>query len=282
MIGALALVFAGVEAGFVGFGELRRGQICDVGDTVRYTVAWHCMPPSDRLIVAGSRNPLDAIREVRAGCQDRRVCGEALERSIRSRAYRAGVIMVALLGLHFTGDLDATGIATVLLAIATFALAFYTRHAVSQGAQELEQSQRPVLMPMTVSQAGERPWLSDDNKRYYLPVQNVGVGPAMAIEADIEFGDIAGQRSSAPPVAGRAQLTALGAGQETALEFDGVALASAMGFVFNVQYYDVSRKPWFIRGRYSEAEHRFSEVETMPRNLSEADRLRLMPRHGHA
>jgi hypothetical protein len=192
------------------------------------------------------------------------------------------VTIVALFGLHFTGDVDATGIATLLLAVATFALAFYTRHAVAQGAQELEQSQRPVLMPMIVSQAGERPWLSDDNKRYYLPVQNVGVGPAMAIEAGIEFGDIAGRPSSAPPVAGRAQLTALGARQDATLEFDGVPLTAAMGFVFNIQYHDVSGKPWFVQGRYSEAEHRFSEVETVPRYLSEADRLRLIPRYGHA
>jgi hypothetical protein len=37
MIGALALVFGGVEAGCVGFGGVRSGQICRVGDTVRDT-----------------------------------------------------------------------------------------------------------------------------------------------------------------------------------------------------------------------------------------------------
>jgi hypothetical protein len=35
MIGALALVFAAFEAGFVGLSEVQRGQICGVGDTVR-------------------------------------------------------------------------------------------------------------------------------------------------------------------------------------------------------------------------------------------------------
>jgi hypothetical protein len=38
MIGALALVFGRVEAGFVGVGEVRSGQICRVGDTFRDTV----------------------------------------------------------------------------------------------------------------------------------------------------------------------------------------------------------------------------------------------------
>jgi hypothetical protein len=47
MIGALALVFGGVEAGFVGFGGVRRAQICRVGDTVRdivSTAAAGCQP----------------------------------------------------------------------------------------------------------------------------------------------------------------------------------------------------------------------------------------------
>jgi hypothetical protein len=37
MIGALALGFPAFEAGFVGFGQVRRGQICRIGDTVRDT-----------------------------------------------------------------------------------------------------------------------------------------------------------------------------------------------------------------------------------------------------
>src|SRR3954469_7483210 len=39
MIGALALVFGGAAAAFVGLGGVRTGQICRVGDTVRDT-AW--------------------------------------------------------------------------------------------------------------------------------------------------------------------------------------------------------------------------------------------------
>jgi hypothetical protein len=38
MIGALALGFGGVEAGFVGFGSVRSDQICRVGDTFRDTL----------------------------------------------------------------------------------------------------------------------------------------------------------------------------------------------------------------------------------------------------
>jgi hypothetical protein len=37
MIGALALIYGGVEAEFVGFGQVWRGQICRIGNTVRDT-----------------------------------------------------------------------------------------------------------------------------------------------------------------------------------------------------------------------------------------------------
>jgi hypothetical protein len=49
-------------------------------------------------------------------------------------------MLATLLGLHFNGDVDATGLATVLLALVTAALAWYTRRAVQQSATELSQS----------------------------------------------------------------------------------------------------------------------------------------------
>jgi hypothetical protein len=39
MIGALALASRGVEAGFVGFDRVRRGQICRLGDMVGDTIS---------------------------------------------------------------------------------------------------------------------------------------------------------------------------------------------------------------------------------------------------
>jgi hypothetical protein len=37
MIGALTLAFGGIEAGFVGFGGIRSGQLCGVGVRRRVT-----------------------------------------------------------------------------------------------------------------------------------------------------------------------------------------------------------------------------------------------------
>jgi hypothetical protein len=88
-------------------------------------------------------------------------------------------MLATFLGLHFDGSVDATGMATVLLAIATAGLAVYTRTSIKQGAIELAQSQRPVLVPLSGGRS--KPELEDG--RFLLPVVNVGVGPAMTIRA---------------------------------------------------------------------------------------------------
>jgi hypothetical protein len=187
--------------------------------------------------------------------------------------------VATFLGLHFDGNVDATGLATVLLAIATFGLALYTRRAVRQGARELEQSQRPVLLPV-VDGISETPEAQDE--RFFLPVINVGLGPAMDIHANLEFGDVRGQPTDAPQIAAWATRTAVGAATQTYLTFDNVALTSAIGFAFNIEFSDVSGKQWFSRGFYSEAEHEYRDVEIVEGPLSEAEKFRLIPRSGHA
>jgi hypothetical protein len=49
------------------------------------------------------------------------------------------------------------------------------------------------------------------NGLFHVPVITVGVGPAMAISADIEFGDIYGNRSEVPYVSASTDRTAIGA-----------------------------------------------------------------------
>jgi hypothetical protein len=156
--------------------------------------------------------------------------------------------------LQFDGNVDATGIATVLLALATFGLAVYTRRAVRQGATELEQSQRPVLVPFAAGDVRPRfePILTEGVRRrarLRLPVANVGVGPAMAVRGNVEFGDVRGEPTAAPYVAAHAERTAIGAGQDAFLEFENLGLGKLMSFAFNIEFADVSGKPWFSRGR---------------------------------
>jgi hypothetical protein len=53
MIGALALGFGALEAGFVRFGRVRQGQICGVGDMVGDTVPRNRI--GDRVSAASAR-----------------------------------------------------------------------------------------------------------------------------------------------------------------------------------------------------------------------------------
>jgi hypothetical protein len=188
-------------------------------------------------------------------------------------------MVVAFVGLHFDGNVDATGVATVLLAIATAGLAAYTRRAVQQGATELAQSQRPVLIPVREDEH-ERPQLY--RGQFLLPVINVGVGPAMDVRAELEFGDAFGRASAAPSAWASSRRTAIGAAQQTSLEFPEIDLTDAMGFAFNIEFADVSGKRWFSRGFYSEGEQVFREVDIVDGPLSEAERARIHPRVGHA
>jgi hypothetical protein len=187
-------------------------------------------------------------------------------------------MLATFLGLHFDGGVDATGIATVLLAIATAGLAVYTRTSVNQGALELAQSQRPVLVP----RRDDRSKPGFKNGRFLLPVVNVGVGPAMTIRCQVEFGDIEGNASAAPTLSIETARTAIGANEHAFLAFENVALTSPMGFAFNIEFADVSGNAWLTRGFYSEAAQEFRDVVIRAGRLSEADRYRTSARVGHA
>jgi len=187
-------------------------------------------------------------------------------------------MLATFLGLYFDGGVDATGIATVLLAIATAGLAVYTRMSVKQGALKLAQSQRPVLVPLRGGRS--KPALKDG--QFLLPVVNVGVGPAMTIRAELEFGDIHGDASAAPQVSAQTARTAIGANGQAYLAFENVALTRALGFAFNIEFADVSGTTWHSGGVYSEAAREFRDVNIREGQLTEAIRYRVSPRVRHA
>src|SRR6266511_3326971 len=144
--------------------------------------------------------------------------GTRARESIRSATYPVSRVQATILGIQFNGDVDATGIATLLLAAATFALAAYTRIAVRQSATELAQSQRPVLVPLT-------DWTGGPN--------------TVRVESGLLF------------LRGAATRTSVGPGQIATLEFENIGLASTMGFAFNIEFDELSGKSWVSQGRYS-------------------------------
>lgn len=116
--------------------------------------------------------------------------------------------------LHFTDEIDLTGIATALLALATAGLALWTRRAVNQGTTEVERAHRPVLMPIIDTLQDFPDWaprgstvLQDVHlslapqyiglhDAFYVPIRNVGMGPALHVKATVELGDSTGHSSA--------------------------------------------------------------------------------------
>jgi hypothetical protein len=104
----------------------------------------------------------------------------------------------------------------------------------------------------------------------------------MQVSAQLEFGDVNAEPTSAPQIFTVTERTAVGAGEQTLLEFDDVPLTSVMGFAFNIEFADVAGRRWFTRGFYSEAGHLYRDYEIVDGPISEAERFRVYPRVGHA
>ena len=90
------------------------------------------------------------------------------------------------------------------------------------------------------------------------------------------------QRLGRPKALMETARTAIGANEHAYLAFDNVALNSAMGFAFNIEFADVSGNAWLSRGFYSEAAQEFRDVDIQAGRLSEADRYRTSARVRHA
>jgi hypothetical protein len=175
-----------------------------------------------------------------------------------------------LASLHFTTEIDLTGVATLVLAVATAGLAWWTAIAVRQGNTAIERANRPVLVPTVDRTQSFRPWASTggypleptpnpgDEARYYVPVSNVGMGPALRVTGALRFGDRCGVATE---------------GIETAISTAGIAHtepfavlvfpckpSTAAGFMLSVAYEDVAGKKWRTVGRYALEDRAYHDV----------------------
>jgi hypothetical protein len=188
--------------------------------------------------------------------------------------------MVALLGLHFNHTFDLTAIGTVLLALATFVSLLVARRALKQTQDEIElsraeveQAHRPVVIPivdhqrMELGQLGtmERgPRVADGNV-LIVPVENIGAGPALRLEARATPIDASGAPSPAPDGPQTpAEIAGLGKGSFAPLEIGVHRLAIGVSFELTVTYEDVADKRWETRGRWSAERSRYVDVRIAP------------------
>lgn len=81
-------------------------------------------------------------------------------------------------------------------------------------------------------------------------MSNIGMGPAIHVEASIEFGDVEGNRSAAPLAEGDTVLAGISHTEPwVALTFEDVSVTEQVGFRLTLRYQDVAGNGWITEAR---------------------------------
>ena len=158
-----------------------------------------------------------------------------------------------MLALEFTDTLDLATLATFVLALVAIVGLVLTRRSLGQtqaeidlSRREVEEAHRPVVVPQPLS----RPTVAT-GEALVVPVANVGMGPALRIEASARLLDSKGSPSLAPTGEQTpALVTGLGAGGTTPLEIKTSHWTTGVTFELSVTYEDVAGKRWQTTGRW--------------------------------
>jgi len=174
--------------------------------------------------------------------------------------------------IHITDEIGLTGIATAGLAGATMVLAWWTRRAVKQSGTEIERAQRPVLVPKIDASQRFMPWSVGGalalaptlhDRTLFVPVRNVGMGPALRVRAHVAFGDVEGKASTSG-IEATTQLDLAGISHDepwVILSFRQTPVKEVIGFVLTLTYEDVAGQMWTSTARYSQVSETFPVVE---------------------
>jgi hypothetical protein len=179
----------------------------------------------------------------------------------------------------FNGTWDWTALGTLTLAIVTgISLAFawgslkQTQRQIKLGQEQLEQTQReielsrreveeahrPVVMPLADYRlmdfmrfgrpVSAKPWA--ETNMLYIPIENVGPGPALGIQVAAKLLSSAGDWSGTAGGEHPGVAAALGTSSRIAVCIGIPGLASLTGFSLTVTYRDVAGKEWLTDARY--------------------------------
>lgn len=167
--------------------------------------------------------------------------------------------------------------ATATLAFVTLWVVVLTRRALTESRKEVQEAHRPVVVPLNdnreipvvLGAAGhpqERARPFGSNESLYLPVENIGSGPALDVLVRVWALDGPGARLEV-------EVSGLGVQRPVSVSIKWPELgAGAPTFAFELVYADVAKKMWATTGRYTGEEYERVDV-------SEASH-RSRPRHG--
>ena len=165
-----------------------------------------------------------------------------------------------LLGLEFNDTFDLTAIGTLALAVVTFIALLVargtlkqTRREIDLSRREVEEAHRPVLVPTPLS----IPTILTGGS-LGVAVTNIGMGPALNIEASARLLDAEGKPSLAPTGPQTpAVMAGLAAGDRSTLEIGTNHWTEGVSFELTVLYLDVAGKAWETVGSYLDARRRY-------------------------
>jgi hypothetical protein len=194
----------------------------------------------------------------------------------------------------FNGTWDWTAVGTLALAAATFISLYFARRALNQAQQqirlgqeqlkqtqheielsrrEVEEAHRPVLVPVADStqdmQLGAsygtvpRKPVYRAGGQVFVPVQNIGSGPALNVEAQIALPD---DKQQAGPMPGQSPARRPGIREATwalltiTISGLGEVVEPYPVFVLLVDYDDVAGKHWRTTAVYTQDSERYDTV----------------------
>lgn len=187
-----------------------------------------------------------------------------------------------IIGLTFTGDIDPTALATLMLALTTaWSLLLtrrslgYTKDALDQAGEDVELSRRqveeahrPVVVPIVDTTRKLRPDRTDSptvgpqlmaNATLWVPVENIGPGPALDIQISIELlSGVAGAQTQRETAAGA--IAGLGADRLLPVEIHGYPQAGITSFRVTIVYSDVAGKYWQTTAEYAPQHARYEHI----------------------
>jgi hypothetical protein len=191
--------------------------------------------------------------------------------------------------LAFADNWDATALGTLALAAATFASLFFARRSLGQmqqqiklGQAQLEQTQReielsrseveeahrPVLVPivdstsfMDLGAAGagrERHPQLEPGGHLFVPIENIGSGPALNVEASVSGTSIPDEARTEHQMSAR--VAGLGEGHFRALLIELPFWRELWSFTLSIEYSDVAGKRWHTVAEFLRETRRYEAV----------------------